>query len=127
MGTDVEPDAATSAASFEASPFEVSADTTGPTPTLRVSGELDLGTCGLLQAAIRDIESAATDRLLLDLRNVTFLDSTGLKLLLAESARARSEGRRLLLIRPGEPASRVFKMTLLEDRFEFVEAPPDPG
>ena len=127
MGTDVEPEGTTSAASFEASPFEVTTDTTGSTPTVRVSGELDLDTYALLQAAIRSIELTTTDDLLLDLRNVTFLDSTGLNMLLAEVARARSEGRRLLLVRPGGPADRIFQLTLLEDRFEFVEGPPDPA
>jgi len=100
---------------------------TGPDPTLRVSGELDLSSTGKLGAAIRAVESSQPAAIVLDLQNVTFLDSTGLNLLLAEQANARTNGCRLLLVRPRGPADRIFRLTLLEDRFEFVEAPPAEG
>ena len=119
MGAEVEPEAAP--------PLEIATDTTGPNPTVRVSGELDLSSCGLLQAAIRAAESSKPAAIVLDLRNITFLDSTGLNLLLAEEANARTHGRRLLLVRPLGPADRIFRLTLLEDRFEFVEAPAAEG
>jgi len=54
-------------------------------------------------------------------------DSTGLNLLLAKLANARTQGRRLLLVRPRGAADRIFRLTLLEDRFEFVEAPAAEG
>ena len=50
-------------------------------------GELDLATVGTLQAALDGIEGAG--RLVLDLRGLSFLDSTGLRLLV-RSAGARS-------------------------------------
>src|SRR5439155_12191003 len=42
-------------------------------------------------------------------------------------ANARTQGRRLLLVRPRGAADRIFRLTLLEDRFEFVEAPAAEG
>ena len=110
-----------------AAPIEIATDTTGANPIIRVSGELDLSTCDRLQAAIRAVESLRPAAVVLDLRKVTFLDSTGLRLLLVEEATARINGRRLLLVRPEEGAGRVFRLALLEDRFEFVEAPAARG
>jgi anti-sigma B factor antagonist len=119
MGTEAEPEAAP--------PLEITTETTGPNPTIRVSGELDLSSCRQLQAALRAVESSQPAAIVLDLRNITFLDSTGLKLLLAEQANAQTQNRRLLIVRPLGPADRIFRLTLLEDRFEFVEAPAAEG
>ena len=107
-----------------AAPIQIATDTTGVHPIIRVSGELDLSTRDRLQAAIRAVESSQPTTMVLDLRNIRFLDSTGLNLLLAEQAKARAQGRRLLLIRPVGPADRIFRLTLLEDRFEFVDEAP---
>jgi anti-sigma B factor antagonist len=110
-----------------ASPIEIATDATGSNPTIRVAGELDLSTCDRLRAAIRSVESSQPAAIVLDLRKVTFLDSTGLRLLLVEEATARINGRRLLLVRPSEGAGRIFRLALLEDRFEFVEPPALEG
>ena len=102
-------------------PFAVHLNETGSRPVIVVEGELDLSSCELLEAAFRRMDAGEPAETVLDLRAVTFLDSTGLSLLLAEESRARADGRRLLLVRPPEPAARVFRLTRLEDRFEFVE------
>jgi len=119
MGAEVEPKAVP--------PLEIATDATGPNPTVRASGELDLSSCGLLQAAIRAAESSKPPAIVLDLRNITFLDSTGLNVLLAEQANARTDGRRLLLVRPLGPPDRIFRLTRLEDRFEFIDGASAEG
>jgi anti-anti-sigma factor len=61
----------------------------------------------------------------LDLRAVTFLDSSILREIVAAHVRARAEGRRLALAVDTEAVRRVFRITLLEWRLEIVRDPAD--
>jgi len=74
-------------------------------------GELDLVGTPRLEQTIRDLLASGFDRLVVDLTNVEFIDSTGLRLLLALQASA-DEGTLALEIRPGPPAvQRIFELT----------------
>ena len=88
---------------------------------MTLSGELDMN--GVLRAEpeiTRLLDDAATERLVLDLREVTFLDSTGLGLILQTDQRAREQGVALEL-RPGPPSvQRVFQMAGIEDALPFT-------
>ena len=61
---------------------------------------------------------------MLDLRNLAFMDSTGLRLLIAADTRARQQGRRLTIVKGPEPVQRVFRITRLEERLEIVDDVP---
>lgn len=52
---------------------------------LAVTGELDLDTAAELQARLDEVRASGFDQVLVDLREVTFLDSTGIALLLNEN------------------------------------------
>ena len=83
-------------------------------------GELDLATCGQLEPAIHELLRAGAERLIIDLRRVCFLDSTGLRLTLALDAAARGDGFDLELI-PGPPdVQRVFEITGTVETLPFV-------
>jgi len=88
-------------------------------------GELDLASCGQLEPAIRELLRAGAERLVIDLRRVCFLDSTGLRLALALDAAARGDGFDLELI-PGPPdVQRVFEITGTVETLPFVSAPAE--
>ena len=90
------------------------------TAVLSLSGELDLASAPRLDEALFECEDGAPT-ILLDLRGLTFMDSSGLRVILAADARARSRGGRLMLV-PGPPSvQRVFQLTLLDTRLEFVD------
>jgi anti-anti-sigma factor len=94
----------------------------GTTVVLALAGELDLASAPDLEAAVREREETA-ETILLDLRGLSFMDSSGLRVILGADARARSRGARLALV-PGPPGvQRVFQLTLLDARLEFVEDP----
>jgi anti-sigma B factor antagonist len=57
----------------------------------------------------------------LDLRPLTFMDSSGLRALLAADTRAREAGGRLVLIRGDERVQRVLRITRLDERLEIVD------
>lgn len=83
-------------------------------------GELDLATRGPLGQAIDDLRDTGLDRLILDLRSVCFLDSSGLRLVLELYAAARGDGFELHLV-PGPPhVQRIFELTGTLDALPFV-------
>jgi anti-sigma B factor antagonist len=91
--------------------------------TLELEGELDLASTGELEGRLRETERSGPRILLLDLRKVTFIDSSGLRLILGADARARQTGRRLVLVRAPERVHRVFTLTKVDSKLEFVDHP----
>ena len=93
---------------------------------VRPRGEIDLATVARVRRKIDELAAAGCERVVLDLRGVTFMDSTGLHLGLDADAAARAGGWELLIIEAPGRVQRVFEITGLRDRLPFVEAPPDP-
>ena len=102
--------------------LECHADAGGPRIALR--GELDIATAPRLQEAIDDALAAAPARLVLDLRELSFLDSSGLRLFIVLAGRAEREGFELALVRPAPPTLSVFRITRAEENLPFVDEPP---
>ena len=121
---------------IQSSQFQISSDSQPDGARLRLTGELDLATAPALEQAVRGALEAGAERLVLDLANLTFVDSSGLRLLITLSARAPDEGWTLALTRPPEPSMSVFRLTGAEENLPFAEeqgaeeAPPpteEPG
>jgi anti-sigma B factor antagonist len=92
------------------------------TVRVRFEGELDLSTVPDAEEFVSNIEREHTpEMLVLDLRELRFLDSSGLRFILAVDSRARREGRRLQIVPGPEAVNRVFRIALLDKRLEFVE------
>jgi anti-sigma B factor antagonist len=93
-------------------------------PRLVAAGELDLATAEELEAGLKELEARAPAVVVLDLRELEFMDSTGLRAVIAADARARDRGARLVVVRaPGE-VDRVFKLTRMDQHLELVDEPP---
>jgi anti-anti-sigma factor len=92
---------------------------------LPMAGDLDLSTAGAAARAIRQAEARRPNVLVLDLRRVTFIDSTMLREIVAAHIRARGEGRRLAVAAGSDTVRRLFRITLLEWRLEIVDDPAD--
>jgi anti-sigma B factor antagonist len=88
---------------------------------LVVQGELDMDTGPRLQAEIDRAHAAAPAVLVLDLRGVTFFDSTGLQIVLDAEVHCRESGRELLVLAgDGEPR-RVLELADVTDRVKLEE------
>jgi anti-anti-sigma factor len=86
---------------------------------LALSGELDLATAPALQASLDEaVESGGAD-LWIDLSDVTFMDSTGLRALLATRRQLRVNSTSLAIICPEGPVRRVFTVAGLDDEFSI--------
>jgi anti-sigma B factor antagonist len=88
-------------------------------------GVLDLDSAPDAEAAMRDAVELHPRHLVIDLREVTFMDSTGLRLIVAADAETRKNGRTLDLVKGPDRVHRVFRMTLMDQRLSFVDGPPE--
>lgn len=90
---------------------------------LALTGELDISSAPVLEEALGRIEAGEPEVLLVDLRQLEFMDSTGLRTLVGANQRARAQGRRLAIVRGPEQVDRIFSVTRLDERFEIVDDP----
>jgi anti-anti-sigma factor len=88
---------------------------------VRVSpvGDVDLSTVGEIRDVLRELSRVGFSRLVLDLRGTTFLDSTGLHLILEEYAAAQADGAQLVLLAGPPEVQRVFDLTGLGAQLPF--------
>jgi anti-anti-sigma factor len=84
-------------------------------------GELDLSTVAKVQEELRRVEASSPATVVVDLSKLTFLDSTGLRCIVTADERARSEGRRMVVVRGPDAVQRVFAITRLDDRLDMVD------
>src|SRR4030088_2866602 len=88
--------------------------------TVRVAlgGELDLSSALTFDEALKRIEGEHAGPLVLDLSSLKFLDSTGLRLIVAAHARA---GRRFMIVEGSGAIKRIFRLTGVNARFDIIE------
>jgi anti-sigma B factor antagonist len=90
------------------------------------TGELDLSGATILEVELdRLAEEPDLAAVVLDLRGLEFLDSSGLRLVVLADMKAREAGRRCALIRGGDTVHRVFEITRMSERLDFVAEPED--
>ena len=101
----------------------------GPDETVRLSltGELDISSAPRLEDELVQVEAACPPAIMLDLRGLEFMDSTGLRTIVAADARAREQGRRLTIVRGPDAVQRIFSVTKLDERLEIVDDPAAVG
>jgi anti-anti-sigma factor len=109
---------------LSSSPFEVSVEQRQGAVHVVLTGELDISTATRLEDDLRRVEADRPELIVLDLQRLSFMDSTGLRLLISADARAREEGRRLAIVQGNEMVQRVLRLTRLDERLTIVE---DPG
>jgi anti-anti-sigma factor len=95
---------------------------------VHVAGELDVGTTSWLERSLREAE-LQTRLVVLDLRDVPFMDSSGVHAIVDASVRARQVGRRLVLLRGPPKVDRMFALTGCADEVEMcdVDSGEPPG
>lgn len=93
--------------------------------TIRLFGELDIRTARELQATLSEAVGDRMREVAIDLRKVTFIDSTALGALVRASEQLRNQGRMLTLaLLPGGAVDGLLDVSGLRDRFTLVNALP---
>ena len=98
---------------------------------IRLGGELDLATAPQLRQILH--QELTTARLIvIDLRQLSFMDSTGIQVIMAADKEARRLGRRLAFVRGPAQVQRLFDLIGLSDRLKIIDptatqSPPETG
>lgn len=92
---------------------------------MTLKGELDLSVTDAIESDVKG-NVADANVMVVDLGAVTFVDSTGLRLLIGFKQGAEDRGGKFLLARVSRPAQRLFAVAGLDEWFEYVDghAPP---
>jgi anti-sigma B factor antagonist len=94
----------------------------GDWSVLHVGGEVDLFTAPKVKEQILDLLNAGTTNLVVDLEQVTFMDSTGIGVLIGALRRLREREGALALVCPQGPVLRVLEVTGLHKVFDIFDS-----
>lgn len=89
--------------------------------TVALSGELDLASAPEVEEALKRAEATDARAIVLDLSELSFIDSTGIRLVLGAHARSQSGGAALTLRRGPAAVQRVFEISGLSERVPFAD------
>lgn len=90
---------------------------------LGLVGELDVSSSARLADALESV-SGEDRRVVLDLRGLRFMDSTGLATILRYHQRAKDGRFDLVVVRGPEPVDQVFRVTHTDALLEMLDVPP---
>ena len=106
--------------------FELYVTPGAETYVLDARGELDLSTCPKLTRALAAAEQSHAGQILLDLRELTFIDAAGLETLASASRRSASNGGRLRIAKCNGMVAHVLHLTALDLTLPLIDT-PDPA
>src|SRR3954471_24316700 len=87
-------------------------------------GELDVAGTPLLEDALAEVSGhAGVVAVVVDLSQLDFMDSSGLRAVVLADRRLADDGLRFALVPGGEPVQRVFELTRMTERLTWVDDP----
>ena len=87
---------------------------------VEASGELDVSNVEVFDEAIVEAEATDAREIVVDLSELAFMDSSGLRAILQAHARSQADSNRLRLVRGPRRVQRVFELTGMESRLPFI-------
>jgi len=105
--------------------FLVETQTSGRMISLALSGELDMLSAPVLEQALDRLAGVDADLVVIDLRTLEFMDSTGLHRLVRAQQEALQAGRRFALIRGTEQVQRVLDLSGVSESLTIVDSPDE--
>jgi anti-anti-sigma factor len=103
--------------------FETQVRTEGSATVIALTGELDLASSAALEDVLE--QASGAQNLILDLRELEFIDSTGLSVLVKAHQAAQEQGRQFGLVQGGAQVQRLLTLTGLAERLRVAEAPEE--
>jgi anti-sigma B factor antagonist len=104
--------------------FQLGVEEWASTSRLWLSGEFDLAVVGRVEDALERIFQAPRPKqVVVDLRELTFLDAAGLGTIFQANQRARDAAVELLVVRPRGLVNRIFTLTRAGVELSIVDRP----
>jgi anti-sigma B factor antagonist len=98
--------------------LELATDGGDSWPVVRVAGEVDIETSPALEEQLQSVLDQGHASVVVDLGEVTFMDSTGLSALIGGLRRCQAIGGELRLVSPRPNVRKVLEVTGLVDTFQ---------
>ena len=105
--------------------FRVEVRNADATTVISVSGELDLASSPALEDELERVAQSDAQLVVVDLRGLEFMDSTGLSVLVRAHQRAEENGRRLGLVNGSQQVQRLLTLTGVADRLTLTDLPEE--
>src|SRR5262249_26099083 len=107
----------------EAAPLTLSRRGDATHPLIEATGEIDVATSPLLRTLLNAVIADEPSTITVDLTNVSFVDSSGLGVLVGALTRMRAadRGSELHVVGAREPVRKVFDVTGLDELFSVEE------
>jgi anti-sigma B factor antagonist len=99
------------------STFQVHVHANGDVVSLGLIGEFDLSAVEAFRSSVEGVVDCHGGAVVVDLEDLTFIDSTGISALLEMRRRLDAEGRGLRVQNVSSAAARIFELTGLTDLF----------
>ena len=90
-----------------------------------VSGELDLASSPALERELERGAASQAEIVIVDLRKLEFMDSTGLSVLVRAHQRATENGQRFGVVRGPQQVQRLLSLTGVADRLNLADSPDE--
>lgn len=107
-------------------PFEITVEERDTFVLVRLSGEFDLAAVEAIETTLLPLE-ARFGTVILDLRGVTFLDSTGLRAIVSADSRSRKDGFELKIVRGSEGVQKLLYLAGLDKILPLIDADEVPS
>lgn len=92
--------------------------------TISLFGELDIATADAVNRELERVEAGDVASIILDLSGLTFMDSTGIRIVIMANGRSRESGHRLALLRGPAAVQRVFELSGVDGLLPFADQRP---
>lgn len=106
-------------------PFRCETGRNGTAAWVRPVGELDLDTAHDVEQQLAVLRAEGCERLVLDLRGLRFMDSTGLRLVIRWDTAAKEDDFEFAIVPGIEVVDRVFRLTGMDEHLTVADPPPD--
>ena len=98
--------------------LKIDTETEGDTLLVTLSGEFDMSAVATFRKTVEE-HAEPWRRVVLDMSDLAFMDSSGLQELVRLENRARERGLEVVVARPSVPVMRLLELTGLEAHFTF--------
>ena len=105
--------------------FDVDVRDGGQAVVIGVSGELDLASSPGLEQELERRATSGAELVVVDLRQLEFMDSTGLSVLVRAHQRATELGQRFAVVKGPQQVQRLLSLTGVADRLTLVDSPEE--
>ena len=105
--------------------FSMDTDVRDGVTRIVLTGEFDLSVVPRVEDELARVESTEPTMVVLDLRGLTFMDSSGLRVVVGANERARKHDRRFIVVNGPDAVRRVFEITKVDEVVKLVDDPSE--